>query len=97
MPEPSLSFKFVMAGVFCAQDLFAIGERVCAIVVGMNPDCTRISVSTAELEPNDGDMLKDKVCLLNEWLLVGVSAFIGHRCRKGFPEVYSACSAGDNA
>ena len=44
-----------------AQDLFAIGERVCAIVVGMNPDCTRISVSTAELEPNDGDMLKDKV------------------------------------
>ena len=34
---------------------------MCAIVVGMNPDCTRISVSTAELEPNDGDMLKDKV------------------------------------
>ena len=49
-------------GVPRAQDLFAIGERVCAIVVGMNPDCTRISVSTAELEPHDGDMLKDKVC-----------------------------------
>ena len=55
----------MLAGGFSAQDLFAIGERVCAIVVGMNPDCTRISVSTAELEPNDGDMLKDKVCLVS--------------------------------
>lgn len=61
IPKPSLIPKSMMAGVSRAQDLFAIGERVCAIVVGMNPDCTRISVSTAELEPNDGDMLKDKV------------------------------------
>ncbi|KAK9843671.1 hypothetical protein WJX81_001927 [Elliptochloris bilobata] len=41
-------------------DTFAIGERVRAIVVGMNPDGTRVSISTAELEPEDGDMLVDK-------------------------------------
>ncbi len=44
-----------------AQALFEEGDRVRALVVGMNPDCTRISLSTAELEVEDGDMLKYKV------------------------------------
>lgn len=43
--------------------MFEVGERVRALIVGMNPDGTRVSLSTAELEPNDGDMLEDKARL----------------------------------
>jgi hypothetical protein len=43
-----------------AQQLFEVGERVHALIVGMNPDGTRISLSTAELEAGDGDMLENK-------------------------------------
>lgn len=31
------------------------------MVLGMDEDYTRISLSTAELEEQDGDMLRDKV------------------------------------
>ena len=37
-----------------------------------NSDCPRISVSTADLEPNDGDMLTDKVRGLPVRLGLGV-------------------------
>ena len=43
------------------QDVFKVGEKVRAVILGMDDDFTRISLSTAELEENDGDMVEDKV------------------------------------
>ena len=44
------------------QDVFTIGERVRAMLIGMDEGFQRISLSTAELEATPGDMLYSKVC-----------------------------------
>ena len=38
-----------------------MGEHVRCVVLGMEDDFSRISLSTAELEEHDGDMKRDKV------------------------------------
>ena len=43
------------------QEIFHLGERVRCLVMGMDDNFTRISLSTAELEEQNGDMLFDKV------------------------------------
>lgn len=43
-----------------AQELFELEERVRAIVLGMEDDFSRISCSTAHLEEEPGDMVKDR-------------------------------------
>ena len=40
------------------------GDRIKAVVLGMDDDYRRISLSTAELEPEDGDMITNKVCVV---------------------------------
>jgi len=42
--------------------VLAVGEHVRCVVLGMEDDFSRISLSTAELEEHDGDMKRDKVC-----------------------------------
>ena len=44
-----------------AQDVLSVGEHVRCVVLGMEDDFSRISLSTAELEEHDGDMKRDKV------------------------------------
>ena len=46
------------------QDVFQVGERVRCLVMGMDENFTRISLSTAELEVNEGDIMFDKACVL---------------------------------
>lgn len=41
-------------------DVFQIGERVRCLVMGMDENFTRISLSTAELEVREGDIMYDK-------------------------------------
>ena len=43
------------------QDVFEVGDRVRCVVMGIEDDYDRISLSTAELEAARGDMLKDPV------------------------------------
>lgn len=43
------------------QDVFQIGERVRCLVMGMDDNFTRISLSTAEIEENEGDIMFEKV------------------------------------
>ncbi|GMH40203.1 hypothetical protein BSKO_08107 [Bryopsis sp. KO-2023] len=42
------------------QDVFQEGDRVCAVVISMEEDFKRVSLSTADLEESAGDMLVDK-------------------------------------
>lgn len=42
------------------QTLFEVGEDVRCLVVGMAEDYTRISLSTAELESEDGDIVAER-------------------------------------
>lgn len=42
------------------NSVFSAGDRVRCLVMGLDPDYSNISLSTAELEPADGDMLADK-------------------------------------
>jgi len=42
------------------EELFELDDRVSAIVLGMEDDYSRISCSTAHLEEEPGDMVKDK-------------------------------------
>ena len=44
------------------QDIFQEGERVRCMLLGMDEGFSRISLSTADLERQPGDMLFDKVC-----------------------------------
>lgn len=37
-----------------------MGDRVCAVVISMEENFQRISISTADLEETAGDMLVDK-------------------------------------
>ena len=46
----------------CMQDVFQVGERVRCLVMGMDDNFTRISLSTAEIEENEGDIMFEKVC-----------------------------------
>lgn len=50
-----------MVDVLRAQDVFAPGDRVRALLTGMAEGFMRISLSTAELETTPGDMLYNKV------------------------------------
>lgn len=43
------------------QEVFHVGERVRCLVMGMDDNFTRISLSTAELEEQNGDMMFRKV------------------------------------
>lgn len=45
------------------QDIFSVGDRVRAMLIGMDEGFSRISLSTAELEATPGDMLFLKVRL----------------------------------
>ena len=45
------------------QDLFSEGERVRAMLLAMDEGFSRISLSTADLEQQPGDMLYDKARL----------------------------------
>ena len=51
-------------GCVCVQDVFKVGERVRCLIMGMDDNFTRISLSTAELEESEGDIMFDKVCLI---------------------------------
>lgn len=42
------------------QDIFEVGDRVCAVIISMEDNFQRVSVSTADLEENPGDMMLDK-------------------------------------
>lgn len=42
------------------QKIFAIGDDVSCLVMGLEPDYSNISLSIAELEPEDGDILNNK-------------------------------------
>lgn len=44
----------------CPQEVFQVGDRVRAVVLSQE-DYSRFSLSTAELEEQPGDMLRDKV------------------------------------
>ena len=48
------------------QHLFNVGERVRCVVVNIDKSSRRLSLSTAVLEENKGDMLVDKVASLLE-------------------------------
>lgn len=48
------------ARVESVADVFQLGERVRCLVMGMDDNFTRISLSTAELEENEGDIMFDK-------------------------------------
>jgi ribosomal protein S1 len=48
-------------GLCMSQDVFAVGERVRALLIGMDQGFQRISLSTADLEATPGDMLFNKV------------------------------------
>ena len=52
------------------QDVFQIGERVRCLVMGMDDNFTRISLSTAELEESEGDIMFEKVLPANFMLNV---------------------------
>lgn len=43
-----------------AQAVFELGEEITCLVMGLDPDYSNISLSTAELEPEDGMLLTDK-------------------------------------
>eukprot|EP00884_Botryococcus_braunii_P006874 jgi/Botrbrau1/16188/Bobra.0342s0005.1 len=47
------------ARVDATKDVFKVGDQIRALVIGMDSNYCRISLSTAELELNDGDMLSD--------------------------------------
>jgi hypothetical protein len=47
----------------CSQEIFQVGDRVRAVVLSQE-DYSRFSLSTAELEEQPGDMLRDKVCFV---------------------------------
>eukprot|EP00803_Ostreobium_quekettii_P001694 evm.model.scf_2257.2 EVM.evm.TU.scf_2257.2 scf_2257:17261-25571(+) len=42
------------------SDVFEVGDRVCAVILGLEEDFSRISCSTAALEQEPGDMVKDR-------------------------------------
>lgn len=42
------------------QDVFTVGEKVKCILMGMDPDYSNISLSTAELEIEEGDITKNR-------------------------------------
>lgn len=42
------------------RDVFKVNDRVCAVVISMEEDFKRVSLSTADLEESAGDMLVDK-------------------------------------
>lgn len=66
-PEPvfvmSLNSNISLIYLRHIQDVFKIGDKVRAVILGMDEDFTRISLSTAELEEKDGDMVENKVTL----------------------------------
>lgn len=43
------------------QDVFQVGDRVRCLLLELEEDYARISLSTAELEANNGDMMVDPV------------------------------------
>lgn len=43
------------------QDVLHVGDKIKAVILGMDDDFSRISLSTADLEEEAGDMMKDKV------------------------------------
>lgn len=43
------------------QQIFKVGDAIRALIIGMDSNYGRISLSTAELEVNDGDMMVDPV------------------------------------
>jgi hypothetical protein len=45
----------------CVQSVLSVGDRIRALIIGMDNNYTRISLSTAELEERDGDMMLDRV------------------------------------
>ena len=46
------------------QQLFKVGDRVRCVVVNIDKSSRRLSLSTAVLEENKGDMLVNKVAFL---------------------------------
>jgi ribosomal protein S1 len=51
-----------MRHVSCPQEVFQVGDRVRAVVLSQE-DYKRFSLSTAELEEQPDDMLRDKVTM----------------------------------
>lgn len=43
------------------QDVFQVGDRVRCLLLELEEDYARISLSTAELEAHNGDMMVDPV------------------------------------
>lgn len=42
------------------EDVLEVGDKIKAVILGMDSDFSRISLSTADLEANHGDMITDK-------------------------------------
>lgn len=60
------------------QDVFEEGERVRCLIINVDQESQRISLSTADLEETTGDMLMDKVRFCNDWQqLTALSALLG--------------------
>ena len=50
-----------MRALHALQDVFEEGERVRCLIINVDQESQRISLSTADLEETTGDMLMDKV------------------------------------
>lgn len=48
------------------QEVFQVGDRVRAVVLSAEDNYTRFSLSTAELEEQPGDMLRDRVRVVRQ-------------------------------
>lgn len=65
----------------CLQDVLAVGDKIKAVILGMDDDFSRISLSTADLEEEAGDMTRDKVRFQGLGLR---SSLPKTRCAPGF-------------
>ena len=60
--SPSVGVHLLRLRLSLPQDVLEVGDKIKAVILGMDSDFSRISLSTADLEANHGDMITDKVC-----------------------------------
>ena len=59
-----MTHQLIMHGFYakyCPQELFHKGEKIRSLIANIDPDKQRLGLSTAEIEPESGDMLFNKV------------------------------------
>jgi len=85
MPMVPLSLHFSNGPLVLLQDVFQIGDRVRSVILSLEDDWSRLSLSTGELEATAGDMLTDPVrcegslvyTMLNKWKNLELAATFG--------------------